>query len=172
MLVKGISVTRFGEISLLWQNIPSLGQFWEIISCLFGNILGLRGQILYAIRQISIDINGQVSENNRAIWSQWTWYKIKIAARGRKCWFAKLWLHAVSGLNSFAKQPVLISTYPSDIFLLFAHWFSITGGGEVNSDLGPVKLNLFLHNLQPHRLNYGFSPNNGQKLNINYGSET
>ena len=53
------SVTRFGEISALWQNLQSLGQLSGVY-LLFGKILNLLWQILYTFGQIFIDVNGQM----------------------------------------------------------------------------------------------------------------
>ena len=45
------SVTRFGEISPLWQNFQSLGQFLKV-NLLFGKILGRLWEILYVMGKI------------------------------------------------------------------------------------------------------------------------
>ena len=47
------SVTRFGEISPLWQNFQSLGQFLKV-NLLFGKILARLWQILYVMGKISL----------------------------------------------------------------------------------------------------------------------
>ena len=52
------SVTRFGEISPLWQNINIFWQFLRVY-LVFGILLNLLGQILNAIGQNFIDVNGQ-----------------------------------------------------------------------------------------------------------------
>ena len=53
----GTSVSRFGEISPLWQNLQSLGQF-SSVHIQFGNILNLLWLTLYTFGQIFIDVNG------------------------------------------------------------------------------------------------------------------
>ena len=45
------SVSRFGEISPLWQNFQSLGQFLKV-NLLFGKILGRLWEILYVMGKI------------------------------------------------------------------------------------------------------------------------
>ena len=60
------SVSRFGKNSLLWQNLPSLWQFFMMYSVI-GKILNLRREILYAIEQIFI------LKNYLDIWSHWSW---------------------------------------------------------------------------------------------------
>ena len=62
------SLTRFGEILQLWQNLQNLGQFW---GDLFTNWKKnyLLWQILYAIGHISVHANGQMLKNNQTIWS-------------------------------------------------------------------------------------------------------
>ena len=62
-------VTSFGEFSPFWQNLESLGQFFQ---GLFWKILDRLWLILYAIGQVFIDVNGQMLKNNLSIWSQWT----------------------------------------------------------------------------------------------------
>ena len=61
------SVTRFGNISPLWQNLQS----WAIFLFLFGNIFDLLWQILNDVWQIFEDANGQMLEHNPSIWSHW-----------------------------------------------------------------------------------------------------
>ena len=62
------SVTRFGEISPLWQKNKVFGHFWygliSIVQTFLPNMA-----IFYATRQILIVENGQVLINNLAIWS-------------------------------------------------------------------------------------------------------
>ena len=52
------SVTRFGEMSQLWQNFIRL---WHVLSLLW--------QIWYIIGLILIVANGQILKNNLTIWS-------------------------------------------------------------------------------------------------------
>ena len=56
-----ISVTKFGEISPLWQNSASL---WAIFKPTLANC--------YAIGQVSVVINGPILKNNLTIWSHWS----------------------------------------------------------------------------------------------------
>ena len=62
------SVTRFCEISPFWPNLQSLGQFFRIY-LLLGKILDRFRQMLNALGQVFIDVNGQILKNNLAIWS-------------------------------------------------------------------------------------------------------
>ena len=55
------SVTRFGEISPFWKIFKVLGNFLRVYF-LFGKILDRLMQILYAIGQVFIDVNGQMLE--------------------------------------------------------------------------------------------------------------
>ena len=62
------SVTRFGEISSLWQNFTS---FWQILTVyfLFGKILSLLWKIWYTVGLIFIVANAKILKNNLIIWS-------------------------------------------------------------------------------------------------------
>ena len=62
------SVTIFGKILPLWQNPQSLEQFFRVYE-LFGRLLHLLCQMLFAIGQIYADVNGQMLKNYIAIWS-------------------------------------------------------------------------------------------------------
>ena len=53
------SVTRFGEISPLWQNCTSLWQFFEGF-LIFGKIVNLLCQHFYSIGQKLIVVKGQI----------------------------------------------------------------------------------------------------------------
>ena len=64
-------MTRFGEILPFWQNIQSLGPFLRAYF-LFVKILDRLWQILHAIGQVFIEVNGQMLENNLAISSHWS----------------------------------------------------------------------------------------------------
>ena len=64
-------MTRFGDISQFWPNLKSLGQFLRVY-LLLGKNLDQLWQILYAIGQVFIDVNGQILKNNLAIWSHWS----------------------------------------------------------------------------------------------------
>ena len=66
------SVTRFGEISPLWQNLKCLGQILGVY-LLLGKIFEQLWQIFYAIWQIFAHINDQILKNNLAIWSLCTY---------------------------------------------------------------------------------------------------
>ena len=55
---------HFGKIFKVLGNI-----LWVYL--LFGKISDLFWQILYAIGQVFIDVNGQMLKNNLAIWSHW-----------------------------------------------------------------------------------------------------
>ena len=61
-------MTRFGKVSTLWQTPQSLGKFIEGLFTSWQK-LDLLWQILYAIGQIFVDVNGQMLENNLAVWS-------------------------------------------------------------------------------------------------------
>ena len=62
------SVTRFGEISPLWQNLRCL---WQIFEGLFDFWHSLKPTlaIFYAIGQFCIDVKFQILKNNLDIWS-------------------------------------------------------------------------------------------------------
>ena len=64
------SVTRFGEISPLWQNFTSL---WQIVDSLFliWHMLILFGRIGYIIGLIFIVANSQILKKILTIWSHW-----------------------------------------------------------------------------------------------------
>ena len=66
----GNSVTIFGEILPLWQNVKSL---WAIFKVIFkyvcGKFCNLVWKCFYAIGQVNIVTNGQIVKNNLAIWS-------------------------------------------------------------------------------------------------------
>ena len=64
-------VTRFGEILPLGHNINILGNFLRVY-LVFGILLKLIWQILNAIGQIFIDVNGQKLKKNLTIWSHCT----------------------------------------------------------------------------------------------------
>ena len=59
------SVTRFGEISPLWQKLTSL---WQIFDSLFPSWLWL---ICDIIGPIFIIAKGQILKNNLTNWSHW-----------------------------------------------------------------------------------------------------
>ena len=52
-------MTRFGEISPLFKNVINLWQFLKVYS-VFGKIVNLLGQILCAIGQKFIVVNGKI----------------------------------------------------------------------------------------------------------------
>ena len=60
-----ISVTRFGEISPLWQNFKSLPKMIDGLFSIW-QILNLLWQILYAIGMIYAVVSGQILNNNWA----------------------------------------------------------------------------------------------------------
>ena len=62
------AVTRFDEISQLWQNFKSLCNFL-LFYIIFGELLYQLWHF-YAIRQIVIVVNVQRLNNNIAIWTQ------------------------------------------------------------------------------------------------------
>ena len=67
------SVTRFGEISPLWQNLLSLCQYFE---CIFSNCL--------KFVNFECHVNGPILENNLAFWSHWTYKRTRTRwTRGR-----------------------------------------------------------------------------------------
>ena len=68
MMVTLNMVTRFGEISPLWQHKLSLWQFLEV-----GKILKLVWQNFNAFGQIFIVVNSQILKHNLAICSHWWW---------------------------------------------------------------------------------------------------
>ena len=74
-------MTRFGEITPFWQNLQSLGQFCKGLFYYF-TILDRLWQILYAIGQVFIDVNGQMLKKNLAIWSH---YIVPIALNMQFC---------------------------------------------------------------------------------------
>ena len=63
-------MTRFGEISPLWLNFKSLGQFIRVY-LVFGKILILLYQKCFSIWHVFIVVHGPILENNLAIWSHW-----------------------------------------------------------------------------------------------------
>ena len=65
------SVTRFDEISTLWQK-KVFGEFFWIAYLVFGKLLYQLWNF-YATGQIFIVVNGQILNKNMAIWSHWSW---------------------------------------------------------------------------------------------------
>ena len=65
------SVTRFGEISPLWQHLKVFGQFLAWYILYYANFCIYFGNF-YTTRQLLIAVNGQRLKNNLAIWSHWT----------------------------------------------------------------------------------------------------
>ena len=65
------SVTRFGEISPLWQKFRCFGKSLTVYF-LFGKMLSQLWQTCYIIFQIFTVANGQVLKNNLTIWSHWS----------------------------------------------------------------------------------------------------
>ena len=63
------SVTRFGEISPLWQNFTILWQISDSLFCIWQSLLSLLWKIWYIIGLILIVANGQILKNNLTIWS-------------------------------------------------------------------------------------------------------
>ena len=61
-------MTRFGEISPLWQKFISVWQIFDIYY-LFSKLLSLLWQICYIIGLIFIAANGQILKSNLTIWS-------------------------------------------------------------------------------------------------------
>ena len=61
------SVTRFDDISPLWQDRTNFLKVYLVFGILFNQLW----QILNAMGQIFIDVNGQIFKNNLAIWSHW-----------------------------------------------------------------------------------------------------
>ena len=67
----------------IWQNFRHFGEILNVLGSflwvylLFGNILSLLWQILYAVGQIFIDVNGQGLKNNLDTWSHCSWSKAK-----------------------------------------------------------------------------------------------
>ena len=61
-------MTRFGEISPLWQNFTSL---WQILTIyfIFGKMLSLLWKTWNIIGLIFIVANGKILNNNLTIWS-------------------------------------------------------------------------------------------------------
>ena len=57
----GSSVTRFGEISPLWQNVIGIWQKFKPILAIFKIDIG----------QMFTVVKGQILKNDRAIWSHW-----------------------------------------------------------------------------------------------------
>ena len=66
---KAISVTRFGEISPLWQKFTSFSKFLTV-QYLFGKMLSLP-TLANLWRYWA---NGQIAKNNLNIWSHWKQY--------------------------------------------------------------------------------------------------
>ena len=66
------SLTRFGEVWPLCQNILRLWQFCMVF-LVFGKILNLLWKKFHAIGQIFIVVNGQILKSYLAIWSFWHW---------------------------------------------------------------------------------------------------
>ena len=64
----GNSVTRLGKISQTWQVFRFYGNFDGL--CIIWQSLNQLWQIVYAIGQIFIAVNGQVLSKCVAIWSQ------------------------------------------------------------------------------------------------------
>ena len=64
------SVTRLSEILALRQNHQSLGQFVEGLFTISQNFKPTRAKF-FAIGQDIVDENGQMLNNNLAIWSHW-----------------------------------------------------------------------------------------------------
>ena len=64
------SVTRFDEISTLWQK-KVFGEFFWIAYLVFGKLLYQLWNF-YATGQIFIVVNGQILKKNMAIWSHWS----------------------------------------------------------------------------------------------------
>ena len=64
------SVTRFVEISPFGKIFKVLDNFLRVY-LLFGKILDRLWQMLHAIGQVFIDINGQMLKNNLFIRSHW-----------------------------------------------------------------------------------------------------
>ena len=64
------SVTRFGEISPLWQKFTSR---WQIFDCSFliWKMLSLLSQICDIIGLVFFVANGQILKNYPTIWSHW-----------------------------------------------------------------------------------------------------
>ena len=60
-----------------WGKFHHFGKIFQVLGnilwvyLLFGKISDLFWQILYAIGQVFIDVNGQMLKNNLAIWSHW-----------------------------------------------------------------------------------------------------
>ena len=86
------SVTRFGEISPLWQQkfkslaiLTSLFSLWQFlqVSLVFGKILNLLWQSLKAIGQFFIVVNSQILKNDLAIWSHWVLHSRSIGRLDR-----------------------------------------------------------------------------------------
>ena len=65
------SVTRFGEISPLWQNFKSLWLFLRVYFVL-GKILNPTGHIFRILGKFSLFLLAQYWRNNLAIWSHWS----------------------------------------------------------------------------------------------------
>ena len=76
-----ISVTKFGEISPLWQNSASL---WAIFKGLnsIGQFLNLFWQITFAFGQVSIGINGSVLKTIKPFGHTVSSRKIDICFKG------------------------------------------------------------------------------------------
>ena len=66
--ILSLNVTRFCEISPLWQHLQSLRRFKKAY-LVFGKIMSLLWQLFYALRQIYIVANSQILINSLAIWS-------------------------------------------------------------------------------------------------------
>ena len=69
-LFGGGRVTRFGEISPVWQKFISLRKKMTVYF-LFGKILSLLWQIWDIVGLIFSVANGQIFKNDLTIWSHW-----------------------------------------------------------------------------------------------------
>ena len=67
------SVTRCVNISSLWRKFKSLGQIFRV-NLVFGKILILLWQKCDPIGLVFIFVDGQIFQNNLAIWSHWQWW--------------------------------------------------------------------------------------------------